>query len=87
MENEKLKDYELTEPRFIKAIKIEKNITDIYNLPCCAGVSKSVVKGNEFQIGKEIAHEGDWITLNEKGEYNVVLGFIFEKKYKLRSEK
>jgi hypothetical protein len=82
MDETKLEKYELNEPRYVQAIQVGNNITDIFKLSCCNFVEKDVVKGIVFGIGNERAVVGDWILLDEKGEFSVVPDIIFNKKYK-----
>jgi hypothetical protein len=82
MDETKLEKYELSEPRYVQAIQVGNNITDIFKLSCCNFVEKDVVKGIVFGIGNERAVVGDWILLDEKGEFSVVPDIIFNKKYK-----
>ena len=75
-------EYENIEPRYVQAVQIGDNVTDIYGLPYCDGVVKDVVQGNVYLFGTTKARKGDWVVIHGEGRYSVVPNEFFVKKYR-----
>jgi hypothetical protein len=77
-----MKEYESIEPRYVQAVQVGKNVTDIYNIPGCTSVEKNITKGNVFWFGAVQATEGDWIVDKGEGKYTILPDEAFRKMYK-----
>lgn len=77
-----MNEYENIEPRYVQAVQIGDNVTDIYGLPYCDGVVKDVVQGNVYLFGTTKARKGDWVVIHGEGRYSVVPNELFVKKYR-----